>query len=115
MNWQILLEWDGYTRRLLLDEPGFPLHRLAALAHHEDPGLRRFAVHAPDASPELLDRLSRDEADYVPHKAAGGPRLPLPRLHELLADPADARYAAQNPALSPAGMRRLLDEAGVVV
>ncbi|MCQ8774530.1 hypothetical protein [Streptomyces telluris] len=114
LMWRILIEWDGCTRWLLLDKPGFPLHRLAALADHEDPGLRRFAVHAPDASPGLLDRLSRDEADYVRHQAAGDPRLPLPRLHEMLADPADARYAAQNPGLSPAGMRRLLDEAVVV-
>ncbi|WP_063804250.1 hypothetical protein [Streptomyces roseifaciens] len=115
LMWRILLEWDGYTRWWLLDKPGFPLHRLAALAHHEDPGLRRFALRAPDASPELLDRLSRDEVGYVRHEAAGDPRLPLPRLHELLADPANACYAAQNPALSTAEMRRLLDEAGLAV
>ncbi|MGK5731409.1 hypothetical protein [Streptomyces sp. URMC 124] len=113
LMWQVFLQWEGYSRWLLPDKPGFPRHRLAALAHHEDPGLRRHAIRAPDASPELLDRLTRDMAAYVRHEAARDPRLPLPRLYELLADPDTAQDAARNPALPAADMRRLLDEAGL--
>ncbi|MFI9310831.1 hypothetical protein [Streptomyces triculaminicus] len=70
-------------------------------------------MRAPDASAELLGRLSRDEVDYVRGMAAGDERLPVARVVELLEDEGAARYAAQNPALPPAVMRRLLDEAGV--
>ncbi len=114
--WQIFLRWDGYTLDSLVAKPGFPRHRLAALADHEDPRLRRYAVRDPGASPQLLEELSRDEVDSVrcaaPVSYTRAPRLPLGRLHELLSDPVTARFAAENPALPAADMHRLLDEAG---
>ncbi|MEV0645542.1 hypothetical protein AB0I28_09785 [Phytomonospora sp. NPDC050363] len=44
---------------------------------------------------------------------AGDPRLPLPRVLELLDDPATSQAAARNPNLPVPVMERILDEAGV--
>lgn len=45
--------------------------------------------------------------------AARDPRLPAPRLLELLADPDTVSGAAANPVLPPAEMAALLDREGI--
>lgn len=104
------LEWSSYTRADMLARPQFPRKGLVRYAEDEDPSVRMLAVYDPDASPELIERLSHDEATTVRYTAAGDPRLPLARIEELLTEPGTARSAAGNPALPVVAMHRLLDE-----
>ncbi|QNP62977.1 hypothetical protein [Streptomyces genisteinicus] len=98
----------------LTSRPRFPARGLAArFADAGDPQARALAVRDPDAPPALLDRLSRDPDGRVAGPATGDPRLPLPRLLELLDDPRLGMFAAYNPALPVARMHALLDRAGV--
>jgi hypothetical protein len=108
-----VLEWDGYTRSILLDRPQFPRKGLARYADDADPSVRVLALHDPDASPELVERLSRDESTRVRNAAAADPRLAPARIEELLAEPATAQQAAGNPGLPVRAMHRLLDELGL--
>jgi HEAT repeat protein len=99
---------------MLTARPGFPAAGLAArCADAEDPYERALALRDPAATPELVERLSRDEAAYVRSAAAFDARLPLPRLLELLDDPGVSSSAAANPTLPVAEMTALLDRAGV--
>ncbi|CAL9640807.1 hypothetical protein [Streptomyces sp. enrichment culture] len=98
----------------LVSRPAFPSAGLAArCADAADPRERALALRDPDASPSLVERLSRDPAGRVREVAALDPRLPVPRLIELLHDPDLAYAAAANAALPVAEMRALLDRAGV--
>ncbi|MFF6782947.1 hypothetical protein [Streptomyces sp. NPDC012510] len=108
-----VLEWDGRSCHDMLRLPQFPRKGLVRYAHHSEPFLRRLAVHDPDASPEVVERLSHDEAVGARMAAAVDPRLPYTRIDELLRDPVMAWPAASNPALPTAEMHRLLDELGV--
>lgn len=110
-----VLEWDGYSSHDMLRMPQFPRKGLARYADHADPGLRRLAVHDPDAGPELIERLSHDEALRVRNAAASDPRLTGARIEELLRQPDTAWRAAANPGLSVADMHRLLDRVGIPV
>ncbi|CCK25555.1 hypothetical protein BN159_1176 [Streptomyces davaonensis JCM 4913] len=100
---------------MLTSRPQFPSAGLAArCADAEDPRERALALRDPDASPSLVERLSRDVNARVREAAAFDPRLPLPRLVELLNDPHEcSAAAAANPSLPVAEMRALLDRAGV--
>lgn len=99
---------------MLVHRPGFPSAGLAArCADAEDPRERALALRDPDASPSLVERLSRDPAGTVREAAAFDARLPVPRLLELLDDPQMCLVAAANPSLPVAEMRALLDRAGV--
>lgn len=69
-----------------------------------EPRARALALRDPAATPELVERLSRDLDAGVRRKAAYDPRVPVPRLLELLADPTTEMAAAANPALPPAEM-----------
>ncbi|WP_200301467.1 hypothetical protein [Streptomyces adelaidensis] len=62
---RMVLEWDGYSSYNRLRMPQFPRKGLARYADRPDVLRRRLAVHDPDASPELIDRLSRDEHVWV--------------------------------------------------
>ncbi|BBC38906.1 hypothetical protein SGFS_102000 [Streptomyces graminofaciens] len=108
-----VLEWSGYTTYDMLRLPQFPRKGLARYADHPDPARRRLAVHDPDATPEQIERLSRDESDWVCRQTAADPRLPAARIEEFLRDQWTAFQAASNPALTVARMHRLLDELGV--
>lgn len=78
-----------------------------------EPRARALALRDPAATPELVERLSRDLDAGVRRKAAYDPRVPVPRLLELLADPTTEMAAAANPALPPAEMYALLDREGI--
>ncbi|MEU2286926.1 hypothetical protein ABZ614_34220 [Streptomyces sp. NPDC013178] len=99
---------------MLTARPQFPSAGLAQrCADAGDPRERALALRDPAATPELVERLSRDESANVRSAAARDPRLPLPRLLELLDDPEAGSSAAANPSLPAAEMTALLDRAGV--
>ncbi|WP_405800619.1 hypothetical protein [Streptomyces sp. NBC_01506] len=99
---------------MLSAKPRFPAAGLAArFARAKDPRARALAVRDPDATPELVEQLSRDRDGEVRAAAASDPRLPVPRVVELLEDPQVGSAAAANPALPAAQMAALLDRAGV--
>ncbi|MEU0919205.1 hypothetical protein ACPXCO_11615 [Streptomyces cyaneofuscatus] len=98
----------------LTSRPRFPAAGLARrFADAPDPRARALALRDPAATPELVERLSRDPDAGVRGTAAYDPRLPVLRLLELLADPATAMAAAANPVLPPAEMYALLDREGI--
>ncbi|MGW3412152.1 hypothetical protein [Streptomyces sp. NPDC000888] len=107
---RMVLEWSGYTRADMLARPQFPRKGLVRYAEDENPSVRMLAVYDPDASPELIERLSHDASTGVRYTAAGDPRLPLARIEELLTESDTAQPAAGNPALPVEVMHRLLDE-----
>ncbi|MEU3464749.1 hypothetical protein ABZ721_32975 [Streptomyces sp. NPDC006733] len=99
---------------MLVSVPGFPTTGLAArFADAPDHRARALAVRDPGASPELIERLSRDPDACVRAAAAGDPRLPVPRLVELLEDPVVGAVAAANKALPITAMEALLARAAV--
>ncbi|MEU0298515.1 hypothetical protein ABZ252_03410 [Streptomyces sp. NPDC006175] len=103
------LSWGMLAYRRNFARPG-----LARFADDPNHRLRYAALFDPEAQPELVDRLSYDEEDLVRRHAAADPRLPLPRLVELLGGDGLPRSGAGNPALPAGLMHRLLDVAGVV-
>lgn len=99
---------------MLSVKPRFPVAGLAArFARAADPRARALAVRDPDATPELLERLSGDPDNGVREAAARDPRTPVRRVVELLEDPVVGSAAAGNPALPEAEMVALLDRGGV--
>ncbi|MFI6034744.1 hypothetical protein ACIBBD_11385 [Streptomyces sp. NPDC051315] len=99
---------------MLTARPQFPSAGLARrCADAADPRERALALRDPETMPELVERLSRDESASVRSAAAFDPRLPLPRLLELLDDPWVGSAAAANPTLPVGEMTALLDRAGV--
>ncbi|MEU0357461.1 hypothetical protein [Streptomyces cyaneofuscatus] len=99
---------------MLTSRPGFPAAGLARrFADAPDPRARALALRDPAATRELVERLSRDPEAGVRRTAARDPRLPVPRLLELLADPDTVSGAAANPALPPREMAALLDREGI--
>ncbi|WP_251055523.1 HEAT repeat domain-containing protein [Streptomyces sp. ISL-66] len=97
---------------MLETHPNFPTHGLAGrFAGASDPVRKRLALRDPDLDPDVLDALSRDPDTR--DRAATDTRLPLPRLRQILADPATGYAAAGNAALPVVDMHRLLDHAGV--
>lgn len=107
---------DGTHRAvgMLLGRPRFPAAGLAArFGEAADPRARALAVRDPEATPELLERLSRDPEARVRADVARDARLSVGRVVELLADPDVAWAAAGNPVLPVAEMTALLDAAGV--
>ncbi|MEU9706415.1 PE-PGRS family protein [Streptomyces sp. NPDC047981] len=129
--WDGSLSFPGRPRT----NPNFPRAGLLRLASDPNPRLRRLALSDPDSTPEVVEALSRDEAEEVRRDAAEDPRLPpsaavrmlddpdshvralaarnpaLPQdvLLRLLRDPRTARDAAQNPSLPLPVMRRMVD------
>ncbi|WP_411104120.1 Mucin-2 [Streptomyces sp. cmx-4-9] len=94
--------------------PRFPRAGLAArYADHPDGNHRRLALRDPAAPPALVERLSHDPAVWTRQAAAGDPRLPLPRLREVLQIPELASSAGANPAVPAAELAAVLDRSGV--
>ncbi|MGW7469130.1 Mucin-2 [Streptomyces xantholiticus] len=94
--------------------PRFPREGLAArYADHPDGIYRQLAVRDPAADPDLIERLSHDPDVWTRQAATRDPRLPLLRLLEALTLPELASSAGANPALPPAEMAVVMDEAGV--
>ncbi|MEV6395217.1 translation initiation factor 2 [Streptomyces sp. NPDC051907] len=106
------LEYTRTYRQRLAELPGFPVEGLAErFADAEDPLLRWLATLDPGLSPDLADRLTRDQDSAIRAAAARHPRLPADRLRALLDDDELASSAAANPALPIEAMRSLLETA----
>ncbi|MGX1273659.1 hypothetical protein [Streptomyces phaeoluteigriseus] len=98
---------------MLTARPGFPSAGLAErFADSPDPQERALALRDPAATPELVERLSRDPDGFVRLMAAFDRRLSVRRVVELLDDPEVGFAAAANPLLPVAEMTALLDRAG---
>ncbi|MFD7628403.1 hypothetical protein ACFV7Q_20575 [Streptomyces sp. NPDC059851] len=112
---EMFADWDGLSWGTLAYRRGFARPGLARFADDPNHRLRYAALFDPRAAPELVERLSHDTSDMVGRHAAADPRLPRPRLVELLGAQAEgvARAAARNPALPVELMHHLLDVAGV--
>jgi hypothetical protein len=99
---------------VLVSRPGFPSAGLAErFGDAADPQERALALRDPAATPELVERLSRDPDGFVRLAAAFDRRLAVRRVVELLDDPEVGFAAAGNPLLPVAEMTALLDRAGV--
>ncbi|MFD6274607.1 hypothetical protein ACFWFI_03305 [Streptomyces sp. NPDC060209] len=99
---------------MLASKPQFPVDGLAErFADAADPKARLLIVRDPGATPEIIERLSRDPEARVRETAACDPRLPIRRLVELLDDPYVGAAAASNAALPVTEMTALLDRAGI--
>ncbi|MFF8191091.1 hypothetical protein ACF05L_09480 [Streptomyces bobili] len=99
---------------MLTARPGFPSAGLAErFADAADPQERALALRDPAATPELVERLSRDPDGFVRQAAAFDRRLTVRRVVELLEDPEVGFAAAANPLLPVTEMTALLDRAGV--
>ncbi|MGI5241262.1 hypothetical protein [Dactylosporangium sp. CA-139066] len=109
------LESRVITAPDMLRHPSFPRRGLAARAGDENPRIRALVHLDPDASPALIDRLSRDEHPQVRAWSAGDPRLTAARVLELLEDPETASGAASNPNLPEAAMDAIIAEAHDIV
>jgi hypothetical protein len=102
------LEARTLSRGQLLDHPALPRRGLARLADSSDPSARCLVVLDPDASPELLERLSHDAHPAVRASTADDQRLSLARVLELFDDPLTTERAAANPHLPIHVMERIL-------
>ncbi|MET9604072.1 PE-PGRS family protein [Streptomyces sp. NPDC006512] len=104
--WDGSLSFPGRPR----SHPNFPREGLLRHATDPDPRLRRLALGDPGSTPELVDRLSRDEAEEVRQDAAGDPRLSPAAAVRLLDDPDSSvrALAARHPALPREVLLRLL-------
>ncbi|MFE9799941.1 hypothetical protein ACFYP6_13815 [Streptomyces goshikiensis] len=110
---EMFADWDGLSWGTLAYRRNFARPGLARFADDPNHRLRYAALFDPQAEPELVERLSHDTNHLVRHHAAADPRLPRPRLVELLGEPGMPRAAARNPALPAELMHQLLDAAGV--
>ncbi|MGW0790137.1 hypothetical protein ACWD04_18245 [Streptomyces sp. NPDC002911] len=114
---ELLLEmfagWDGLSWGMLAYRRNFARPGLARFGNDPNYRLRYAALFDPRAEQALVERLSHDAEGMVGRHAAADPRLPLPRLVELLGKDGMARAAARNPTLPAGLMHRLLDIAGV--
>ncbi|MFF3833296.1 hypothetical protein ACFYXX_21355 [Streptomyces sp. NPDC002458] len=110
---EMFADWDGLSWGRLAYHRNFARPGLARFADSPNYRLRYAALFDPEAGPDLVERLSRDAKDMVRHRAAADPRLPLPRLVELLGGEETSQRAAGNPALPVQLMHHLLDVVGV--
>ncbi|MBL1104529.1 hypothetical protein JK361_07950 [Streptomyces sp. 5-8] len=110
---EMFADWDGLSWGMLAHCRNFARPGLARFADHPDHRMRYAALFDPQAGPELIERLTRDADCTVRLHAGGDPRLPRPRLVELLGPDGMPRTAACNPALPVGLMHGLLDIAGV--
>lgn len=98
---------------MLAGRRNFARPGLARYVDNPNYRLRLAALSDPQATPEIVERLSRDPDDIVRRQAAADPRLPHTRLVELLGSNHMPYTAARNPALPAELMHQLLDIAGV--
>ncbi|AWZ04749.1 MULTISPECIES: HEAT repeat domain-containing protein [unclassified Streptomyces] len=110
---EMFADWKGLSWGMLASRRNFARPGLARSADDPNYRLRLAALSDPQATPELVERLSHDPDDTVRGRAAADPRLPHARLVELLGSNRMPYTAALNPALPAPLMHRLLDIAGV--
>ncbi|MFF3691477.1 hypothetical protein [Streptomyces sp. NPDC002187] len=110
---KMFADWNGLSWGMLAYRRNFARPGLARFADDPNYRLRYATLFDPQAGPELVERLTHDTQDMVRRHAAADPRLPHPRLVELLDKGGMPRTAASNPALPAQLMHQLLDVAGV--
>ncbi|MFD5933498.1 hypothetical protein [Streptomyces sp. NPDC060333] len=110
---EMFADWNGLSWGSLAYHRNFARPGLARFANDPNHRLRYAALFDPSAEPELVERLSHDVNDMVRGHAAADPRMPFPRLVELLGADGMPRAAARNPALPTELMHQLLDVAGI--
>jgi len=105
------LEARTMSRGQLLHHPAFNRVGLARLAESPDPGARYLVVLDPEATPALLERLSRDPHPAVRTRVAADARLSRDRVLQLFDDPLATGGAAASPHLPVPMMERILADA----
>ncbi|MGW6877393.1 hypothetical protein ACWGHA_34270 [Streptomyces xanthophaeus] len=110
---EMFADWNGLSWGTLAYRRNFARPGLARFAENPNYRLRYAALFDPQAEPELVEGLSHDTVNMVRQHAAADPRLPRPRLVELLGKHGMPRAAARNPALPAHLMHQMLDVAGV--
>jgi hypothetical protein len=90
--------------------PNFPRRDLLRYAGDPNPRMRQLALDDPDATAELVERLSRDVSEEVRLRAATDPRLTAASAVRLLDDPHEPvrRAAIRHPRLPARVLIRLL-------
>ena len=106
-------DWRGLSWSSLTSRPNFARAGLARFVDSPLERLRHAALFDPQLTPDLVERLTRDESRMVRTRAVRDPRLPLDRLFALLTEEGPTMTAATNPALTPDLMHLLLDTAGI--
>ncbi|GII04211.1 hypothetical protein [Planobispora takensis] len=111
---RVVMDDAGYSEGELTGRPRFPGAGLARFADSPHSRERRLVVLDPQASADVIERLSHDEERRVRMAMARDPRLPVPRILALLRDSDDqvAFSAAANPALPAGAMAQLVQTAG---
>jgi hypothetical protein len=102
------LDYHGCGRDQLSELPQFPTEGLASFADHHDSAVRRLVALDPQATPELIQRLSTDSDASVRQAMARCPRLPAADIIALLDNPDLAEHAAANTALPLEQIQRIL-------
>lgn len=110
---EMYADWKGLSWGMLARRRNFARPGLARFVDDPNYRLRLAALSDPQATPELVERLSHDPTSIVRCRAASDPRLPHARLVELLGSDRMPCTAASNPALPAPLMHQLLDIAGV--
>jgi hypothetical protein len=117
---------DPRMRRLALDDPDSTADLVERFSRDPDPGVRGDAAADPRLSPESAVRLAEDaDRDDVCWQVWRNPALPTDALVALLlredtgpmgtGNPSRAHNAAQNPAIPPEIMRRMIRRAAETV
>ncbi|GAA2070896.1 LRV domain-containing protein [Actinomadura alba] len=104
-----VLEFEGYTQGMMLDNPNFPREGLRRFADSPHPDERRLVPLDLGTPAEEIERLSHDNDRRVRQAMARDPRLSTGRLLELLAEKETAEAAAGNPALPITVMKQILN------
>ncbi|NUR67808.1 MAG: PE-PGRS family protein, partial [Streptomyces sp.] len=100
--------WDGSLTNpdRPRGHPNFPRHDLVRYVDDPNPRMRHLVLDDPESTPELVERLSRDESADVRYRAATDPRLSATAAARLLEDPHE--HVRQAAALHPRMPARLL-------
>ena len=117
---------DPRMRRLALDDPDSTADLVERFSHDPDPGVRGEAAADPRLSPESAVRLAEDaDGEEVRWQVWRNPALPTDALVSLLlredtgpmgtGNSSRSHNAAQNPAIPPDIMRRMIQRAAEVV
>jgi len=117
---------DPRMRRLALDDPDSTTDLVERFSHDPDPNVRGEAAADPRLSPESAVRLAEDaDGEEVRWQVWRNPALPTDALVSLLlredtgpmgtGNPSRSHNAAQNPAIPPDIMRRMIQRAAEVV
>jgi hypothetical protein len=104
---------NALLRRRAAQDPRLPAGAVAALAEDNDPGVRaRLAHHHPDAPPDLLLRVFREQRSCARHRLPLLPNFPRKGLSRLAGDPDPAvrSLVALDPNATPDQVDQLITD-----